>query len=82
MRQDFRIETGRRDEAECICEALVEYGGEVKRERERWIVELPGTKAPELSAVLGALKGCLDENAIASVKVSIDGQAYAMEGMT
>jgi hypothetical protein len=29
-----------------------------------------------------ALKQCLDENAIAAVKVELDGQAYAMEGLT
>ena len=30
---------------------------------------------------LTALKACLDENAIGAVKVAIDGQAYAMEGV-
>jgi hypothetical protein len=33
--------------------------------------------APDL---LTALKACLDEHAIAAVKVAVDGQAYAMEG--
>jgi hypothetical protein len=27
-------------------------------------------------------EACLDENAIAAVKVELDGQAYAMEGLT
>jgi len=35
---------------------------------------LPGTAS--------ALKQCLDENAIAAVKVELDGQAYAMEGLS
>jgi hypothetical protein len=30
--------------------------------------------------LLSALKACLDENGIASVKVTIDAQSYVMEG--
>ena len=37
---------------------------------------------PELPELLTALKQCLDESAIAAVKVELDGQAYAMEGLT
>jgi hypothetical protein len=33
-----------------------------------------------LTAVLEALKSCLDANAIATVKVSINDQHYVMEG--
>jgi hypothetical protein len=46
-----------------------------------WAVQLSAPGAPELTAVLAALKICLDENAIAVVKVQIDGQVYAMEGL-
>ena len=33
-----------------------------------------------IAAVLDALKECLDANAIAAVKVSVDDQHYVMEG--
>jgi hypothetical protein len=82
MRQGVRIRTDRRRDADCIAGALHEYGSEVKRAGRRWAIHVSVTSAPdELTAVLAALKICLDENAIAMVKVEIDGQAYAMEGM-
>jgi hypothetical protein len=80
MRQDVRVTTKRRSEADCICEALHEYGSDVKRVGRQWAVDV-SVSAPELSAILAALKTCLDANGIASVKVTIDGRAYAMEGM-
>jgi len=80
LRQDVRITTDKQGDAECISEALIEYGSEVEREGEHWTVHVFAQTAPEVTAVVAALKNCLDENAIALVKVSIDGQAYAMEG--
>jgi hypothetical protein len=82
MRQGLRIATNRRRDAECIRDALREYGSEVESESERWAVRVPTPSAPELSAVLAALKACLDEEGIGSVNVTIEGQAYLMEGMT
>jgi hypothetical protein len=82
MRQGVRIRTDRRRDADCIADALHEYGSEVERAGRRWAVHVSGAITPEeLTAALASLKLCLDENAIAMVKVEIDGQAYAMEGM-
>jgi hypothetical protein len=82
MRQGVRIRTDRRRDADCIADALHEYGSEVERAGRRWIVHVSVTSTPdELTAVLAVLKICLNENGIAMVKVEIDGQAYAMEGM-
>jgi hypothetical protein len=80
MRQDVRITTDKRADAECISDALIDYRSEVEREGRRWAIQVLAPSAPELNAVLAALKKCLDENAIALVKVTIDGQPYVMEG--
>jgi hypothetical protein len=82
MRQGVRITTAMRRDAVCICDALIEYGSEIEHDGGRWSVHLSASSASNLAAVLTALKLCLDGNAIAAVKVSIDGEVYAMEGMT
>jgi hypothetical protein len=79
--QGLRIATNRRRDAECIRDALCEYGSEVEPQSERRAVHIPRPSAPELTAVLAALKACLDEEGIWSVNGTIDGQAYLMEGM-
>jgi hypothetical protein len=82
MGQSLRIHTSRQVDAECVCDALREYGSQVEQEGRRWVVivsEPPG--GPEFTLVLAALKTCLDENEIASVKVMIDDRSYVMEGM-
>lgn len=38
MRQGVRITTTEGRDAECIGDALVEYGSEVERDRRRWAV--------------------------------------------
>jgi hypothetical protein len=81
MRQDLRIATNRRRDAECIRDALREYASEVESEDERWAVHVSAPSAPELTEVLAAVKACLDETGISSVNVTIDGQAYLMEGL-
>jgi hypothetical protein len=81
MRQGLRIATNRQRDAECIGDALREYGSEVEPDSERWVVQIPAPSAPELTAVLAALKACLDEEGIGSVNLTIDGQDYLMEGM-
>jgi thiamine biosynthesis lipoprotein ApbE len=80
MREGVRITTDKRADAGCISEALVDFGSEVKREGKRWAVQVTAPSAPEVTAALAALKNCLDETAIAFVKITIDGQTYAMEG--
>jgi hypothetical protein len=60
--------------------------GPVRRESgadgRRRSVQLSATGPPELPDLFTALKQCLDESAIAAVKVELDGQAYAMEGLS
>jgi hypothetical protein len=80
MRQGLRIATNRRREAECIRDALRDYGSELEPNGKRWAVHL-APSPPELTSVLRALKDCLDEKGIGSVNVTLDGQAYLMEGM-
>jgi hypothetical protein len=80
MRQGLCITTTRGRDAECIRDALREYGSEAKREGKQWTV-CCAASSPDLLEVLTALKACLDANAIAAVKVTMDGRAYAMEGM-
>jgi hypothetical protein len=82
MRQGVQVTTTRKRDAECLADALVMYGGKVGRDGRRWSVQLSTSGPPELPELLTALKQCLDESAIAAVKVELDGQAYAMEGLT
>jgi hypothetical protein len=52
------------------------------RDGRRWSVQLTASEGAALPDLLRALKQCLDENAIAAVKVELDGQAHAMEGLS
>jgi hypothetical protein len=82
MRRGLRVHTSRQIEAECVCDALREYGSEVEQEGRLWVVTVSEPpEGSEFTLVLAALKTCLDENEIASVKVTIDDQSYAMEGI-
>lgn len=74
--------TTRKRDAECISDALARYGGKVEGVGRRWSVQLSASEGAALPNLLTALKQCLDENEIAAVKVELDGQAYAMEGLT
>jgi hypothetical protein len=80
MRQSVLITTDRRADAERIADALIDYGSQIETEGRSWTVRASAPSATELTGVLAALKSCLDESAITLVKVTIDGQAYAMEG--
>jgi hypothetical protein len=82
MRQGIHVTTTRKREAECIAEALGQCGGKVERDGRRWFVQLSASEGAALPELLTALKQCLDENAIAAVKVELDGRTYAMEGLT
>jgi hypothetical protein len=81
MRQGVRITTDKKRDAKCISDALLAYESKIERDGKHWSVHFSAT-APELTAVLTALKECLDENEIAMVKVLVDDRAYAMEGTT
>jgi hypothetical protein len=82
MRQGVQVTTTRKRDAECISDALGQYGGKVERDGRRWSVRLTAPEGAVLPELLTALKQCLDENEIAAVKVELDGQAYAMEGVS
>jgi hypothetical protein len=76
-------------DAECISGALQSCDAEIEPEGRRWSVhlslsvQLSGSEGDAaLPELLTALKQCLDENEIAAVKVELDGQAYAMEGLS
>ena len=79
MRQGVRITTDRKRDATCISDALNEYGSELEGDGRSWTIHLSASEL-ELTAVLKALKDCLDENEIAMVKVMVADRAYAMEG--
>jgi hypothetical protein len=75
----LRIEAAQRADAECIADALAEYNASV--EPNGAVVIVTGMSSGTLvTAVLDALKACLDANAIVAAKVSIDDQHYVMEG--
>jgi hypothetical protein len=77
----LRIGTARLEDAECISQALSQYGAEAEAEDgSSAVVLVPAAPVDALPDVLTALKVCLDTNAIASVKVSVDAQSYVMEG--
>jgi hypothetical protein len=82
MRQGVQVTTTRKRDAECVSDALVRYGSTVARDGRRWTVQLSASEGAALPDLLTALMQCLDENAIAAVKVELDGQAYAMEGLS
>jgi hypothetical protein len=82
MREGVQVTTTRKRDAECVSDALGRYGGKLERDGRRWSVQLTAPEGAVLPELLTALKQCLDENEIAAVKVELDGQAYAMEGVS
>ena len=82
MRQGVQVTTTRKQDAECISNALTQYGSTAARDGRRWSVQLTASEGAVLPELFTALKQCLDQNAIAAVKVELDGQAYAMEGLS
>ena len=82
MRQGVQVTMTRKRDAERISGGLAQYSGKVERKGRRWSVQLSASEDAALPDLLRALKQCLDENEIAAVKLELDGQAYAMEGLT
>ena len=76
----FRIGTGRPEDAECIAGALGEFGSKIEPAEDAWSVVISAPpEGPLVNDLLSALKACLDENDIPSVRVTLDDQAYVME---
>jgi hypothetical protein len=82
MRQGVQVTATRKRDAECISGALRSYDAKIERVDRRWSAQLSASEGATLRKLLTALKQCLDENAIVAIKVELDGQAYAMEGLT
>jgi hypothetical protein len=80
MERGLRIQTTDEVDARCIAEALAEYGPTVEAAgSDSWLVSLSDGR-PDYTALLGALRGCLDLHGIASVQVVMSDHTYLMEG--
>jgi hypothetical protein len=81
MSGGLRIEAEKREDAECIADALSAYGCEVEHEDDVWIVTaLAPPDGAAVTRLLAALKACLDDNQIPSIKMRLDARSYVMEG--
>jgi hypothetical protein len=79
----LRIGVARHEDAECVSDALKEYGSEIEDDHGAFAVVIPTAVEGEMfTALLSALKACLDENEIPSVSVTLGEQSYVMEGTT
>jgi hypothetical protein len=79
----LRIGTARQKDAECVADALHEYSPEVEHDEVDWAVVISApSEGAMVTDLLSALKQCLDEQEIPSVKVTIAERSYVMEGMT
>ena len=66
--------------AECIADALGQYGSKIDPAEDAWTVVISAPpEGPVVSDLLSALKACLDENEIPSVRVTLEDQSYVME---
>ena len=81
MGEVLRIEAQQRRDAECIRDALHEHDADLAHDDPVVLVPDSG-EGDVLSAVLGALHSCLEDEQIASVKVTVDKQTYVMQGAT
>ena len=81
MGEVLRIEAQQRRDAECIRDALERHGADLDHDDPVVLVPDSG-EGDVLSAVLGALHSCLEDERIASVKVTVDEQTYVMQGGT
>ena len=77
MRQRLVIETASRATAECIAEALEEFGTEVRKTRDRWTVTVVHEDF-EVGPLFVALEDCLTAYGIHSVQVNFGKRRYLM----
>jgi hypothetical protein len=73
------IELDSEASAECVAHAMEAFGGALRRRRGRWIVKVPEHDS-EFVPLLQALEGCLSDNEIALVKISVGNRRYVMAG--
>lgn len=77
----LQIRATDRADATCIAEGLREFEARVEAAEGEWVVIVPAVVSHELTtAVLGALKTCLERFEIALVKVELGKRTYVMEG--
>ena len=74
----FVIEVGSKAEAECVAEALENFGSALEQDRERWVVVVAQWEL-DFASLFAALEGCLRDNAIPSVRVRLGDRSYVME---
>jgi hypothetical protein len=71
------IETASRATAECIAEALEEFGSEFGKSGERWAVKVVRDDF-EIAPLFVALEDCLNAYGIHSVQVNFGERKYLM----
>jgi hypothetical protein len=71
------IETASRASAECIAEALAEFGSELGKCGERWTVKVVRDDF-EIAPLFAALEDCLTAYGIHSVQVNFGERRYLM----
>jgi len=76
--RSFVIEVGSKVEAEFVAEALENFGSALRQRRRRWAVVVAQDDL-DFASLFAALEGCLRENAIAAVRVSVGDRNYVME---
>ena len=76
--QPFVIEVGSKAEAECVAEALENFGSGLQQDSERWVVVVAQDDL-DFASLFAALEGCLRDNAIPSVRVRLGDRSYVME---
>ena len=72
------IEVGSKAEAECVAEALENFGSALEQDRERWVVVVAQWEL-DFASLFAALEGCLRDNAMPAVRVSVGDRNYVME---
>jgi hypothetical protein len=81
VEDNLRIATARREHAECQCDALRESGPvAVEEQEDAWAVVVSTLRGEMVTALLTALKQCLEEQEIRTVKVTLGEKSYVMEG--
>jgi hypothetical protein len=80
VRQPVAIELGSKAMAECVAEALADFGGELEEASGTWTVIVPQDDLA-FDPFFDALEECLRGNGIHSVRLSVGDQKYVMEGV-
>jgi hypothetical protein len=78
LREELLVHLHQLKDAKCVAEALGQGDASVTPSKTGWTVSVvPPSR--QLAEILSALQACLAENDIRLVRVTIDGNTYAME---